>query len=151
MFLVTWSANVFSALAVYWIARSHGPSFFKHGWGRRVLNHHQVKRMRRFHARWGVAAVFLSRFLPGLRAVVPASAGVSHLGWWKVAPPVAVASAVWYGALVWLGSVAGEHLEELKHLVDQTNLVLLGIASVVCGGVGIWWWRSRQHGRRSPP
>jgi membrane protein DedA with SNARE-associated domain len=150
VFLVTWSTNVMSALAVYWISLAHGPSFFQHGWGRLLLNHHQMERMRLFHEKWGVVAIFLTRFLPGLRAMAPAVAGVSRLAWWRVAPPVAVASAIWYGALVWLGSTAGSHLDEIKEWVDQANLVLLVIAAVVFCCAGLWWWRSRRHGLQSP-
>jgi membrane protein DedA with SNARE-associated domain len=150
VFLITWSANVMSALTVYWIGLAHGPSFFQHGWGRLLLNHHQVERMRRFHQEWGMVAIFLTRFLPGLRAMVPALAGVSRLNFWKVAPPVAMASAIWYGALVWLGSTAGSHLDEIKQWVDQANLVLLAIALVVFCGAGLFWWRSRRHGHRYP-
>ena len=150
VFLVTWGTNVLSALAVYWIGLTHGPSFFQHGWGRHLLNHHQMERMRLFHEEWGVVAIFLTRFLPGLRAMVPASAGVSRLGWWRVASPVAMASAIWYGALVWLGSTAGSHLDEIKEWVDQANLVLIVIALLVFCGAGLWWWRSRRHGLHSP-
>jgi membrane protein DedA with SNARE-associated domain len=150
VFLVTWSTNVLSALAVYQISRAHGPSFFQHGWGRHLLNHHQMERLRLFHEEWGVVAIFLTRFLPGLRAMAPAVAGVSRLGWWRVAPPVAVASAIWYGALVWLGSTAGTHLDEIKERVDQANLMLLGIALVLFCCAGLWWWRSRRHSLQSP-
>lgn len=150
VFLTTWSANVMSALVVYWIGLAYGPSFFQHGWGRHLLNHHQMEHMRRFHQEWGVVAIFLTRFLPGLRAMAPVSAGVSRLSWWKVVPPVATASAIWYGTLVWLGSAAGSHLDEIKQWVDQANLVLLAIALVVFCGAGLWWWRSRRHGHQDP-
>ena len=150
VFLVTWSTNVLSALAVYRIGVAHGPSFFRHGWGRHLLNHHQMERMRLFHEEWGMMAIFLTRFLPGLRAMVPASAGVSRLGWGRVAFPVAMASAIWYGALVWLSSTAGIHLDEIKAWVDQANLILLVIASAVFLGAVLWWWRSRRRSLQSP-
>ena len=150
VFLVTWCSNVASALAVYWVGLAHGPAFFRQGWGRHLLNSQQMDRMRRFHEKWGVVAIFLTRFLPGLRAMVPASAGVSRLGWWRVSVPVAMASAVWYGALVWLGSTAGSHLDEIKSWVDQANLALLAIALGVFCCVGLWWWRSRSPDYPSP-
>ncbi len=150
VFLTTWSANVVSALLVYWIGLAYGPSFFQHGWGRLLLNHQQLEHMRRFHQEWGVVAIFLARFLPGLRAMVPASAGVSRLSWWKVVPPVATASAIWYGTLVWLGSTAGSHLHEIKKWMDQANLALMVIALVVLSGAGLWWWQTRRHRHQDP-
>ena len=142
---VTWSFNVGSALLVYWIGHRHGRTFFEHGLGRHILNEHQLTRMQRFYQRFGPLAIFFTRFLPGLRAVVPAFAGVSHQRFLPVAIPVAAASGLWYGALVWLGSTAGRNLEALLGALDDTNLVLLGIAVALVAGVVWWWLRTRRH------
>ena len=150
VFLVTWGANVASALAVYWVGLRYGARFFERGAGRRLLNPEQMEHMRAFYARWGLPAIFCARFLPGLRAVAPASAGASHMIWWKVAPPIAVASAIWHGALVWLGKSAGNNLERIRELMDRVNLVLLAVALLVFSAVGLWWWRTRRK-RRPPP
>jgi membrane protein DedA with SNARE-associated domain len=144
VFLVTWGANVASALAMYWVGATHGEAFFERGRGRHLLNPHQRERMGRFYARFGIAAVFFTRFLPGLRSVVPPTAGLARLGWWKVLPPLALASAIWYGALVWLGFTAGNHLDRIEDSIDRANLVLVLIAVVIFGGIGVWWWRTRR-------
>ena len=146
---VTWGANVGSALAVYWIGHRYGRTFFEEGLGRHVLNEHQMERMRHFYRRFGVAAIFFTRFLPGLRAVVPAFAGVTHQRLVPVAVPVAVASAVWYGALVWLGATAGRNLETIVGWLNDANVVLLVVALVLVGGVAWWWVRSRRRGAGS--
>jgi membrane protein DedA with SNARE-associated domain len=144
--LVTWGCNVGSALLVYWIGYRHGRTFFEAGFGRHLLNEHQLHRMARFYQRFGPFAIFLTRFLPGLRAVVPAFAGVSHQRFLPVAVPVAAASAIWYGTLIWLGTTAGQNLETLVRWVDNANLLLLGIAAVVVAAL-VWWW---LHTRRDP-
>jgi membrane protein DedA with SNARE-associated domain len=144
--LATWLLNVASALLVYALGHRHGKSFFEQGVGKRILNDHQLKRMRRFYQRFGVFAIFFTRFLPGLRAVVPAFAGVSHQAFLPVALPLALASALWYGALVWLGATAGRNLDTLLGWLDRLNLVLLGLAIVIFAGVFGWWWRSRRGG-----
>jgi undecaprenyl-diphosphatase len=143
VFLVTWGSNVTSAMVVYAVGRRHGRTFFEEGLGRKVLTPHQLRRMGRFYRRWGTPAIFLARFLPGLRAVVPAFAGVSGRGALAVGIPVVVASAIWYGALVWLGASTGRNLEAILALLDRTNRLLLGGAVVVVVGVGVWWYRSR--------
>lgn len=146
VFVVTWGANVASALAMFWVGATHGPSFFDRGWGRHLLTPEQRKRMSRFYDRWGLFAVFFARFLPGLRAVVPVTAGLARIPGWKVALPLTAASALWYGTLVWLGTVAGRNLEQIRGLVDRANLVLLGIATALFVGIGVWWWRTRKGG-----
>jgi len=78
VFLVTWLSNTLTALLVYWAGHRYGRSFFQVGMGRRLLNPSQLERLGRFYRRWGLPAIFFARFLPGLRAMVPVFAGVTH-------------------------------------------------------------------------
>ncbi len=147
VFLATWVCNVASAIAMYRVGHRHGRTFFSAGWGRHVLNPHQMKRMVGFYDRFGTAAVFLTRFLPGLRSVVPVFAGVTHQPLLPVAIPLALASAIWYGALVWAGAYAGRNLDAVLALLGRVNGWLLGVALLAFGAVLVWWWRTRHHGR----
>lgn len=142
--VVTWLPNAASALLVYGAGHRYGKTFFEKGVGRHILHGHQLERMKGFYERFGAFAIFFTRFLPGLRAVVPAFAGVSHQPLLPVAIPLALASGIWYGALVWLGATAGRNLETLMGWVDKLNLVLLGIALALFGGIFAWWWRTRR-------
>jgi membrane protein DedA with SNARE-associated domain len=144
VWLVTWAFNVGSALVVYGIGRRHGKRFFQHGLGKHMLNEDQLERMQAFYQKYGPVAMFFARFLPGLRAVVPPFAGVSHQRFLSAAVPLAAASAIWYGALVWVGATAGRNLDTLMGVLDQVNYVLLGIAVVIFGGIFVWWWRTRR-------
>jgi len=144
VFVVTWSANVASALVVYGIGHRYGRSFFEVGLGRYVLREHQLARMRRFYRRWGTFAIFFTRFVPGLRAVVPAFAGVSDQPLLPVALPLMVASAIWYGVLVAAGVMAGRNLELLASWLGHANTTLLVVATVLFALVGWWWWASRH-------
>ncbi len=146
VFLATWLCNVASALAMYEVGRKHGRGFFMEGWGRRLLNAHQMERLAVFFDRFGTAAVFLTRFLPGLRAVVPVFAGVTHQRPGSVVFPLAAASAIWYGALVWAGAAAGHNLGRVQEALGRVNLWLFLGALGVGAWVARWWWRTRGHG-----
>lgn len=145
VFLVTWLFNVTSALVTYRLGYWRGPSFFDTGWGRHLLNPHQMERMSGFYDRWGTPAIFLTRFLPGIRAVVPVFAGVTHQGWLPVALPIALASAIWYGGLVWLGAWAGNNVDLLGGLLDRINVGLGAVAGVLALALLGWWWHTRRH------
>ncbi len=145
VFLATWVGNVAAALLMYRVGRKHGRVFFELGWGRHILNDAQMSRMERFYDRWGVFAVFFTRFLPGLRAVVPVFAGVTRQRFMTVALPLGLASAIWYGALVRLGVLAGENLGRVRGLVSNVNHVLLTVALLVGAVIAAWWWRTRHH------
>jgi len=144
VFTVTWTANVGSALVMYRLGYTRGRAFFDDGVGRRFLAPHQLARMEAFYGRWGLLAIFFTRFLPGLRAVVPIFAGVSQHGFVPVAVPLMAASALWYGGLVWLGAFAGRNLARLAELMDSANQLLGLLAALALGAVAIWWWRTRH-------
>ena len=144
--LATWLCNVASALGMYEMGRRQGREFFVAGWGRRLLNPHQMGRLAVFYGRFGTVAVFFTRFLPGLRAVVPVFAGVTRQRPRYVVFPLAAASAIWYGALVWAGTAAGHNLPRVQAVLGEVNLWLLLGALVVGAWVFRWWWRTRHHG-----
>ena len=145
VFACTWACNVAASLAMVRVGRTHGGTFFEVGWGRKLLNPHQMERMAAFFGRFGPLAIFVSRFLPGFRAVVPVFAGVTRQPVLSVALPLALASAAWYGALVWLGTLAGRNLTRVLGFLTTANGWLLGVAVVVGVVAFRWWWRTRHH------
>jgi membrane protein DedA with SNARE-associated domain len=144
VFLWTWLANVGGAMAVYLLARRYGNRFFNTAVGHWLLHPRQLEQVGRFYQRWGWPAIFVSRFLPGLRAVVPVFAGVTEVPVVLVVVPVAVASALWYGFIVYLGAFAGNNLDVILAQLDRVGNVLLAVATVVVAAIAHWWWRSRR-------
>lgn len=145
VFVATWVGNVASALVMYGLGHRYGRPFLEGPWGRHFLNAHQLRRMERFYVRWGTPAIFLTRFLPGVRAAVPVSAGVARHRFAGVVLPIAAASAIWYGALVWAGTFAGHNLGAALALFHRVDLWLALPALAVAGALVVWWWRSRHH------
>ena len=152
VFAVTWSANVVSALVVYRLGHVYGRPFFEHGWGQRLLSGRQLELLGTFYARWGTLAIFFTRFLPGFRAVVPVFAGVTHRRFGEVVLPIAVASALWYGALVWVGAVTEQNLDAILAWLSGVNRGLLIAAMALATLVGLGWYRTRHPpGEPEPP
>lgn len=143
VFLVTWLFNVAAAVAVYALTWKHGQSFFKTRIGHWLLKPKQLEQIGTFYKRWGVPAILVSRFLPAFRAAVPVFAGVTHVPIMRVLPPLAIASAAWYGALVYLGAAAGRNWDQLMRFFDRFSTILLVIACVLVVALGVWWWRTR--------
>jgi membrane protein DedA with SNARE-associated domain len=144
VFVVTWLANVASALAVYALAWRYGNGFFATSTGRRLLKPRQMDRIARFYRRWGTPAILVSRFLPAFRSIVPVFAGIVRLQPLRVGVPLAAASGVWYGALVLAGRFAERNLGAIIGLFDNTSAVLLALAGTLLAVVGVWWWRTRH-------
>ena len=144
VFITTWFANVATALLVYRLGVRYGEDFFRSGRGRLLLSKGQLAQVQRFYDRFGVPAIFVTRFLPGLRAVVPVFAGVTHQPFHHVLIPVGLASAIWYGGLVWIGATMGRRLDAVAVWLEDTNRALLGVALVLVVGLLGWWWQSRR-------
>jgi membrane protein DedA with SNARE-associated domain len=142
-----WLANVGSAAGTYVLARRHGRGFFRDGWGRKMMPPEVLSALEEAYERWGVAGIFLSRFLPGLRAAVTPFAGVAGLPPARALVPAAAASAIWYAFLAFAGYELAQNWDAVKALVADTNRAL-GIAALVLGGAAAaWLWR---RSRRSP-
>lgn len=143
--LGTWSCNVLGAFLVYHLSHRHGPAFFGHGVGRHLLRRHQFDRVARFYDRWGTPAIFFSRFIPGVRALVPVFAGATHQPWPRVLVPIAAASAIWYAGLVQVGLFAGHNLDRLSALLDRVNTTLAVVAGLVVAVLVVWWLSTRAE------
>ena len=144
-FLVVWISNVSGALLVYWLGHHYGEAFFQGRIGRILLQPHQMERLAGFYGRHGTKVIFVSRFLPAFRAVVPIFAGTSGLGFVRTAVPIAIASGLWYGGIVYLGSTAGRNWDQLREALDRSGRVLGIVAAVLIAGVVVLWWRTRHR------
>ena len=143
--LLCWLANTGSAAAMYAFARTHGPTFFREGWGRKIMPPGVMAALEEAYGRWGVAGIFVSRFFPGVRAAVTPFAGVAGLGPAQALLPAAVASAIWYALLAFLGYEVAENWDAVKALVADTNRTL-GIAAVLLTtGAAFWLWRRSRR------
>ncbi|MFQ6047710.1 MAG: DedA family protein [Gemmatimonadales bacterium] len=136
VFLVTWSVNVLGASAVYVAARTLGRRFFLGRVGRRLIRRRSLARIEKLYEDYGVWGIFLSRFVPGVRAVVPPFAGVAGLGSFRALAPVVVASAVWYGTLMLLVVTLAGPLAGLALLLKRVNTVVLILALILAGAIG---------------
>jgi membrane protein DedA with SNARE-associated domain len=150
--ILCWLANVASAASTYFLARRHGPAFFREGWGRKVVGPGVLAALEEAYARWGTAAIFLTRFLPGLRAAVTPFAGVAGLAPLRALAPAAAASAIWYAFLAYAGYTLAANWPAVKTVVANANRALGLLAALAALAIGAWLWRrARHHSRPSGP
>lgn len=146
VFGITWMANASSAIIVYFAGRTIGRQFFRGRLGRRLLNPTWMARLERLYREHGSWGIFTSRFLPGVRAVIPVFAGVANLGASRVVLPLVLASGLWYGALTLLAVFFIREIGEIARFVRHLNLAGVVLGSVIVVIVlGIWW--RRRHRR----
>jgi membrane protein DedA with SNARE-associated domain len=138
VFLLTWAANVSSGAAVYGLARRHGRDVFRGVLGRRLFSDAVVARIEEQYSRHGAYAIFLSRLLPVWRGVVMPFAGIARVPAARAIVPLALASAVYYGALILFVTTLGTNVEQILRVIKRVNVVLGVVAATLAAGAAVW-------------
>ena len=146
VFLLGWLGNVAGAGITYTLGRKFGSKAFL----RRIEKYagpDAEVRIKRLHKKYGFTGLFVSRFLPGVRAIVPPFAGAMRLPAFKVMLSIASASAVWFGLITFLAFRAGDNWDVVEHYIVRSGKVagMIAIAIVVLA-VGIWLWK--RHAKK---
>ena len=147
VFLAVWFGNVSTAMLLYALGRRYGAERLE----RRLAGKRAESadaRLRALLDRYGLPAIFVSRFVPGLRAIVPPFAGALRLSPWWTGVMIATASGIWYGLITVIAFRVGSDWERLRATVTQYSTAL-GIAAAAMLGVGIAGWIivRRRRGR----
>jgi undecaprenyl-diphosphatase len=145
VFAVTWTCNVASAALVYAVGRRYGPAFFAGRIGRRLLSERTLAHIQEAYAEHGTWGIFISRLLPVWRAVVPPFAGVARVPAARFLLPLAVASALYYGTLIFLVATLGTNLDLVTRALARVHIVLGVFAAALFLVFGIWIYRRMKR------
>lgn len=143
-FLVAWLGNLGGAGFTYWMGRKYGATALSSRL-ERFGGANAETRLRALYGRYGVFALFVSRFLPGVRALVPPFAGAMRLPAIPAAIAIASASGLWFAFVTWVAYRAGENWEVLYERIVRSGTILsVGAAALVLIGVGVWYMRRKK-------
>ena len=145
----TMIGNVGGAMLMYALGHRFGLPWLQRRFPR-VMTPAATARFRTRFAAQGLTAVAISRFLPGVRAVVPPMAGALGIGALRAAFAMTAASSVWYGIVCAVAFRAGANAEVvLAQIAAQQRWLGVGAGILIAIG-GAWWWFHRRHnGRRT--
>ena len=144
-FLSTWLGNVAGAAAMYFIGRRHGTSWMRRKFPR-LANEGGEARLRALYSRYGIGALVVSRFIPGVRALVPPFAGALQVPSASAIAAMAIASGLWYGLISYLAWRAGTDWDAVSAMIARSGRIITMLA-VAIGMVGsiVWYWRHRRQ------
>jgi membrane protein DedA with SNARE-associated domain len=143
--VLCWLGNTASAAGMYFYARAHGRRFFARGWRRKLMPPEAIEALERAYRKHGMYGIFISRFLPGVRAAVTPFAGVAGMSPARALIPAAIASAIWYAFLIAAGSFLGLSWPHARAVLEDANRVLALMATLIVVIVAVLAWR---HARR---
>ena len=147
VFFLGWFGNVAGACITYALGRSFGSKAFL----RRLEKYagpDAEQRIKQLHKRYGFGGLFVSRFLPGVRAIVPPFAGAMKLPAARVLLSVASASAVWFALITFLAFRAGENWDVVEAYLVRSGKVAGAIAiGIVLLSIALWLYKRRENKR----
>jgi membrane protein DedA with SNARE-associated domain len=147
------AGSVVGALIMWGLGRRYGADYLAKVLHRIGLTRaeHQVEqaehRVEAAYRQYGWVALFVSRFLPGLRAVVPAAAGALRIPFWEVTIIFTLASGIWYGGISWIAFHVGRDWHSVREAVVRVGRDV-GLGAIVAGLVlALVGWRLIQRRR----
>jgi len=136
-----WIANTTTSAGMYFFARRKGRAFFETGLPSRLMPPKVVQVLEEAYARRGMLGIFISRFLPGVRAAVTPFAGLVGMPPARALVPAATASFIWYTFLVVAGTALGLSWEKARGMVESLTQVLGWLGAAVTVAIVVWLWR----------
>lgn len=134
--------SVLGSLVVYAVSRRYGADWMHAKLGRlHMLN--AEEKLEGLYAHYGLAALFVSRFVPGLRAVVSPMAGALRVPLLRYTAVIALACTIWYGLIIWVAFRVGTDWETVKasmHVVGLRVGIIAGVLITVLAIVGHRLW-----------
>jgi membrane protein DedA with SNARE-associated domain len=123
---------------------------FGHYGGRPLLDRYQsvlrippamLQRGEDMFARYGAAAIFIARFIFGLRVFAGPLAGVLRMRWRTFALFNFLGAALWVTTIASGGYLFGQHWRHLLRIMQRFNIAVLiaALAAVI-----FLWWRHRR-------
>ena len=97
------------------------------------LSRRRLEAAHHWFERFGAPAIFVSRFIPVVRAAVPYAAGVARMPFWRFFVLATLGSLIWITGLAVLGREVGRDWQTWRHhleYVDYVGVTLLVIAIV---------------------
>jgi membrane protein DedA with SNARE-associated domain len=143
------AGSALGAMVIYTIARRFG-SDWMHNKLKKLKLVGAEEKLEKLYEHYGLAALFVSRFIPGLRAVVPPMAGAMRVPWFRTFLVISVASGLWYGLVIWLSFQVGADWEQVRgmlHVIGRRVAIGGVVVAVLLGWLGrrLWLRHRAKH------
>jgi membrane protein DedA with SNARE-associated domain len=142
------------ASVVYWLARRYG-AVWMHAQLKRWGVDTAERKLEAMYGRYGLGALFVGRFVPGLRMFVPPVAGMLRVPFVTSILLITVASIIWYGLIAALAFRVGSDWEMFRFAVERmmrrvgfTAAAFFALAALV--GWGLWRQRNFKKEASAP-
>ena len=131
---------------IYFLGRRYGRGIIERH--PRLFHKELIPRVKEYFKRWGIGTIFISRFLVGMRTVVPLFAGISRFGFRWFIGPMVISILVQHALIVYLGHSLGLNWEQIKHVLSRAN-IWFAVAALLLGVLIYLWFRKKYKNKES--
>jgi len=143
---VVFIAAVAGAQVGYWVGRALGPRMFRNAQAR-IFNPRMLERGRAFFDEHGNKAIVLARFVPVIRALIPALVGMSLFHPRRYLVLNIIGGAAWVVLMMGLGYGLG-HIPWVAHNVEWVILAVVVITSAPAPVAALRKWMQVRAAKR---
>lgn len=129
--------NVLGSIAAYYAGVWGGRPFVERYGPYVLVSHRDLERADRWFAKYGDAAVLISRMLPVIRTFISLPAGIAHMNFLKFVLFTFVGAVPWCYLLAYIGLKMGERWDQLRSYFHQFDLVI-GFLLLTALGYFLW-------------
>lgn len=142
-FFAVLGGNVAGAMIMYAIGRRYGAAWTER---RFHLKHgaHADAKLSSWYAHYGMFALFLGRFIPGVRAIVAPFAGALRTSVLGTLLAITAASGLWYGLVLIVAFRAGDNWEGVLDTLGRLGVTTSLVAGALVVLVVLVVWRRRR-------
>jgi membrane protein DedA with SNARE-associated domain len=149
MLPLTFCAVMVGDLILFTLGRKLGDHILDHRWMRRMFSRQQIENIKRRFLRHGAKIIFAGRFMPGMRGVVFATAGILKVPAWKFLAVDGTAALASVPLLVWLGHRFGKAAEGVLTKIRHGQYLVLAAFVILMIVIGLIEYKWRRPGRSS--
>lgn len=130
------------AILIYFVSMKVGRAAIVR-FGRRVrVSEQEIEKAERWFAKYGSAAVFTARMIPGIREIISIPAGIGRMNFVKFVTYTFVGSLVWCIILTLTGYYLGEAWSSFSEQASIAfAIVSVIVVSAIVAGVAVWYTR----------
>jgi membrane protein DedA with SNARE-associated domain len=138
------------AVLIYFVSMKVGRAAIVR-FGKRVrVSEQEIEKAERWFVKYGPAAVFTARMIPGIREIISIPAGIGRMNFAKFVGYTFAGSLVWTVFLTLVGYYLGEAWSSFSEQVSATfTIISIAVVAGIIAGVGLWYARRRNAPAKS--
>lgn len=138
--------NTLGSIVTYWIGAAGGRPLLERYGRFLLLREHELDSADAWFRRYGSAAVFIGRLLPGIRTFISIPAGIARMGFLLFVALTFAGSFLWSLLLAWAGYVLGANYQRVHSWIQPLEVPIAILLLLLL----VWYVYRHVRGGQAP-